>query len=260
MHQKERVTGQEKTFPEHYTLISFTDARGIITFANAELASVCGYSCEEMVGQPHNILRHPDMPRALFEDLWRALKNGRPWKGLIKNRCRDGDHYWVDAYVTPIVDDGRIVEYQSVRTAPTRQQIQRADRVYSKWRRERLPQGLQRESFPLALKLDLLLAFPFLGLYFAVPPLAMDHLGAWLSGAYLLSATAVTLALSPFDRLCAETRQINNNPVMQWIYTGSTGCSGTIEYGLATRQTQLRALSATGSRETTGNGHRRRRP
>ncbi|WP_250885562.1 PAS domain-containing protein [Shewanella jiangmenensis] len=110
------VTQKENDYPSDWILLSTTDTKSIIKYANPAFCKVAGYDLASMQGQPHNMVRHPDMPPQAFEDLWNTIKKGNPWKGLVKNRCANGDHYWVDAFVTPITHNGQIVEYQSVRT------------------------------------------------------------------------------------------------------------------------------------------------
>ncbi|WP_160330980.1 methyl-accepting chemotaxis protein [Marichromatium gracile] len=118
--------------------MSTTDLRGIITYANDAFVEVSGYTLDELVGRPHNIVRHPDMPADAFRDMWEKLKAGESWRGLVKNRCKDGRYYWVDAYVTPIFERGERVGYQSVRTCPAgRQLIERAEHLYARMRRGR---------------------------------------------------------------------------------------------------------------------------
>ena len=96
-------------------LVSTTDLSGVITYVNDDFVRISGFSREELMGQNHNIVRHPDMPKAAFADLWQKLKQGQAWRGAVKNRCKQGGYYWVDAYVTPIFENGRMVGYQSVR-------------------------------------------------------------------------------------------------------------------------------------------------
>ena len=102
------VTGRERDFPSAQRLISATDTRGLITYCNDEFVSVSGFEREQLLGQPHNIVRHPDMPEAVFEHMWSHLKAGKAWMGIVKNRCQNGDFYWVSAYVTPISENGRV--------------------------------------------------------------------------------------------------------------------------------------------------------
>ena len=98
------MAGSERKYPAHVRLISTTDLKGNITYANQEFCDVAGYSQEELLGQPHNIVRHPDLPAAAFADLWQNLNQDKPWIGMVKNRCKNGDYYWVDAYATPILE------------------------------------------------------------------------------------------------------------------------------------------------------------
>ncbi len=124
------VTQIEHDYPAEERLISETDLRGIITTANASFCAVAGYTAEELIGKPHNIVRHPDMPRAAFKDMWRTIQAGQRWVGIVKNRCKNGDHYWVKAFVSPVVVDGKIVGYRSVRRKPTREEIREAEELY----------------------------------------------------------------------------------------------------------------------------------
>lgn len=128
------VTQAERDYPENERLISETDLKGFITSANASFCAVAGYSHEELIGKRHNIVRHPDVPREVFADFWRTIRAGARWTGVIKNRCSNGDHYWVRAFVSPIVRDGKTVGYRSVRVKPTRQEIAEAERLYEKVR------------------------------------------------------------------------------------------------------------------------------
>ncbi len=124
------VTQKEVAFPDKAVLISRTDVKGITTYANDAFVALSGYSREELIGTSHNIVRHPDMPPSAFKWLWDTLKDGRPWSGTVKNRCKNGDHYWVRAIVAPVYEEGKVVGYSSVRRPPTREQIAAADALY----------------------------------------------------------------------------------------------------------------------------------
>ncbi len=126
---------EEVLYDKNAQLVSTTDLQGDITYANDEFCRIAGYSLEELIGQHHNIVRHPDMPKAAFADLWAKLKAGEAWRGMVKNRCKDGRYYWVDAYVTPLYQEGRHIGYQSVRGAPKPEYKQRAEFIYSKLNR-----------------------------------------------------------------------------------------------------------------------------
>lgn len=111
-------------------LISKTDKKGIITYANPAFIEISGYTAEELIGKPHNLIRHPDMPPAAFKDLWDTLHAGKPWMGVVKNRRKDGGFYWVFANVTPITENSEVTGYASVRIRPTRAQIAQAQALY----------------------------------------------------------------------------------------------------------------------------------
>ncbi len=124
------VSQKEVTFPANTVLISRTDCKGITTYANEAFVAISGYSREELLGKSHNIVRHPDMPPSAFKWLWDTLKDGRPWRGTVKNRCKNGDHYWVRAIVAPLYENGRVVGYSSVRREASRKQIAEAEALY----------------------------------------------------------------------------------------------------------------------------------
>ena len=124
------VTQMEYEFPEEFTLLSATDTKGRITYANAAFVQVSGFTYEELQHKAHNIVRHPDVPPEAFQDLWNTLKAGRSWTAVIKNRRKNGDHYWVRANATPIMRNGEPQGYVSVRTRPSREEINDAERVF----------------------------------------------------------------------------------------------------------------------------------
>ncbi|WP_042591542.1 PAS domain-containing protein, partial [Ralstonia solanacearum] len=125
------VTDTETTLAPSDYLISRTDPAGRIVFANPAFVRISGFTEAELLGAPHNVVRHPDMPEAAFADLWATLRSGRPWRGLVKNRRKDGGFYWVQANVTPVFQDGAIASYTSVRSMATPAQIARAGRAYT---------------------------------------------------------------------------------------------------------------------------------
>ncbi len=128
------VTHTELSFPAEQRLISATDERGNLTYCNDEFVAVSGFTREQLIGSPHNIVRHPDMPPEVFAHMWEHLKAGKNWMGIVKNRCRNGNHYWVSAYVSPIRQDGRVVGYESVRVRPDAAQVRRATALYARLR------------------------------------------------------------------------------------------------------------------------------
>ncbi|MBP8065636.1 MAG: PAS domain-containing protein, partial [Aeromonadaceae bacterium] len=155
MRNNQPITQQEKEFSADTRLVSMTDLQGDITFVNLDFLRISGFNEQELLGSHHNIVRHPDMPPAAFADLWRTIKAGKTWRGLVKNRCKNGDHYWVDAYVMPIVQDGETVGYQSVRSKPSRAQVTEAEQLYARMRKDpslTLPTKKGWQHVSLALK------------------------------------------------------------------------------------------------------------
>ena len=124
------VTQKETILNEGMTIVSTTDLQGNINYANQYFIEISGFSESELLGAPQNILRHPDMPAEAFADLWRTIQSGMPWTGMVKNRCKNGDYYWVLANITPVIENGRPVGYMSVRTKPTREQVDEAAALY----------------------------------------------------------------------------------------------------------------------------------
>jgi PAS domain S-box-containing protein len=109
MRQNLPITQREFPLPPGIAIVSRTDLKGRITYVNEAFVESSGFAVEELIGQPHNILRHPDMPVEAFADMWATLQSGRPWTALVKNRRKDGDHYWVVANATPLLEEGRVV-------------------------------------------------------------------------------------------------------------------------------------------------------
>lgn len=164
------VTGKEVPLKPGSSIISTTDLKGAITYVNRDFMEISGFTEQELIGKNHNVIRHPDMPPAAFEDLWATVKEGHPWRGLVKNRCKNGDHYWVEAFVTPVVEKGQVIGYQSVRNEPTRKQVEDAETLYKQLNSspgQKLPKKwrlgdvgiMKRIGIPMAL----VGSFPFLG-------------------------------------------------------------------------------------------------
>ncbi|WP_457746460.1 PAS domain-containing protein [Sulfurimonas sp.] len=123
----------EEYFFDDMVIISQTDLKGEIIYANRAFCEISGYQVSELVGQPHNIIRHPDMPRAAFEKMWDTIKGGQVWNGLVKNLRKDGRYYWVDTEILPVRDDDeRITGYIAARKAASRKDIQEAQETYNK--------------------------------------------------------------------------------------------------------------------------------
>ena len=152
------VTQIERPFPRGRYLVSKTDLKGAITYANDTFVDISGFSRDELIGTNHNLVRHPDMPPAAFGNLWDTVKAGRPWRGIVKNRCKNGDYYWVEALVVPVRRNNQTMGYMSVRVEPTRQQVTEAEALYRRLKESKaaLPGPTAWMRIPLATKLNAL--------------------------------------------------------------------------------------------------------
>ena len=236
------VTGRSVDFAPDANILSTTDLTSAITYANEDFINVSGYRREELIGTPHNLLRHPDMPAAAFAHMWKTLKSGRSWMGMVKNRCKNGDHYWVSAYATPVTRDGVTVEYQSVRTKPDARRVAAAERAYARLRagkRRRLPR------LGLGVKLTAWVATTSsvtwaLGLGLATYSLAWQLLA--LVAGCAVGAVGVKAILRPLAQLDQRARAIADNPLSQAIYTGREDECGQIEFALHMLEAQAGAV------------------
>ncbi|NGX92732.1 methyl-accepting chemotaxis protein [Proteus mirabilis] len=203
MRNNQPVTQREYPVAENATLMSTTDVNGNIIYANEDFVEVSGFSAQELMGQPHNIVRHPDIPADVFRDMWKTLKQGEVWTGIVKNRRKNGDHYWVRANVTPIIRQGKIQSFMSVRTAAKKEEVEQAAALYAAFNQGKYPSHtFSKGAFiykgwkswrswkqTLALKqrvrLLLLLPFPFilLSVWFA----GLNGWGLFIHTAILLS-------------------------------------------------------------------------
>lgn len=130
MHNKPPVTDRERDYGESLVLESITDRRGIILGVNDAFCQVSGYSRGELIGQDHHIVRHPDMPDVVFEDLWKTLQEGATWRGIVKNRCKNGDYYWADESIDAIYENGELCGYRARLVRPSSRQIDLAGGLY----------------------------------------------------------------------------------------------------------------------------------
>ncbi len=126
----------ETVVPEHELIISRTDLRGIITHANETFCHISGYKMEELIGKPHNIVRHPDMPRAVYKEMWQSLQSQKQWSGFVKNLRKDKGFYWVHAIVSGVYKDGELVEYKSLRTPVSFEDKLKYQRLYDSLRQK----------------------------------------------------------------------------------------------------------------------------
>ncbi|WP_415904033.1 methyl-accepting chemotaxis protein [Neptuniibacter sp. QD48_55] len=244
MKNNQPVNNTERKFSNDTPLISTTDLKGQITFVNDAFVDISGFTREELIGQSHNVVRHPDVPPPVFGDLWSKLKENKPWIGIVKNRCKDGSYYWVNAYVTPIVESGRTIGYQSVRTVPTSGQVSRANDVYSRLNNNSRRISMHDMSIQTKIIILLLLAvlIPMGAGYFTQwsPMLTM---GAGL-GAFILCAGLSYHWLGPLRYLQSRAKRMLDSKVLEEMYANSVSEVGSIYLGTMVDQARIRSANA----------------
>ncbi|OXX56181.1 chemotaxis protein [Vibrio sp. V12_P9A6T4] len=238
MRTNQPVTQKEVKFPPSYNLLSLTKPSSHITYASKEFCEVAGYSLEELINQPHNLVRHPDMPAEAFKDMWEHLKRGQSWMGIVKNRCKNGDHYWVDAFASPIVENGKTVEFQSVRLCPSREHITSAEKIYAQLKAGKIPRQLKLPRTRLWQRLAIALV-PIAGISFVADTL-LPGIGLVLM--LLLSMVAGYYLTRRLESLSAEARKIFDNPLMELVYNGHIDDISEIKLALKMRQSELNAV------------------
>ena len=196
------VTQRELKLPADATLLSTTDTQSRITYANGAFIQVSGFQREELMGQPHNLVRHPDMPPQAFADMWRTIKSGQPWTALVKNRRKDGDHYWVRANATAVRRNGELIGYMSVRTRASDRETAAAEKLYADMREGRM-RGFEIDRGLLvrkgwlrwlsAFKLMTLAPRVAIGLALALVPIVGAALAAAAAGGALIAVPAAAL-------------------------------------------------------------------
>ncbi|VAW81752.1 Methyl-accepting chemotaxis sensor/transducer protein [hydrothermal vent metagenome] len=239
------VTNHETDYPEDYNILSTTDLKGAISYCNGNFIRVSGFSREELTGRNHNIVRHPDMPPAAFADLWVTMKQKKPWMGVVKNRCKDGSYYWVDAYVTPIKEDGQVHEYQSVRTKPERSLVRRAEKIYRQLMKGQIPLALRLPRLSVGARLVAgfsIAVLPPLGALLASGAVSTSTVGGL--AALSLGATGATVwrIAGRLTEGARQARRIIDNPLMQLIYTDSTDEVGAMTLAMKMQASELRAV------------------
>jgi methyl-accepting chemotaxis protein len=231
---------QEYSYPDNYNLISITDPSSYIKYASPHFSEVAGYNYGDLEGLPHNAIRHSDMPKAAFKDLWQHIQSGRHWMGMVKNQRKGGGYYWVDAFASPIMSNGEIIEYQSVRTKPERIHVKRAEKVYAGLKKGRKPFHLflPRTRLWMRASLCILGAF-FLSYYmmtiYASPILALATMGG-------IACLSIYLLTRPLERLAKEARKDFDNPLMEFIYNGSVNDISEVALGMKMRKQYANAL------------------
>ncbi len=251
------VSGREYTFPDNVRIVTTTDVRSFVTYANPDFLEISGFAEAELIGQPHNVVRHPDMPPLAFADLWAAIRAGQSWMGMVKNRRKNGDHYWVDAFVTPILEDGQVVGYQSVRVCPEREHVASAEKVYAKLNKNA---GKNPGKNPAGGILPLLSYLPLKAKVIATS--LCCYLAA--AGVVTLLSSADTSAVSPllqlvlftvfssvsgivlarpWEQAAAKVRAIYDNPIARSVYTGRNDELGSLQLAIKVLQANLQTVT-----------------
>ncbi len=228
MRNNQPVTQIEKTLTENCILLSTTNLKGEIKYANEGFTNVSGYSFDELHKQPHNMVRHPDMPAVAFESLWERVKQGKPWVGIVKNRTKSGDHYWVNAYIAPVYENGKIHEYQSVRRKATKEQITRAEDIYQSVNAGKVPKALRKPvlSFTGRIYIWLLLSILMAGIFAQYSPiLAVIAVG-------IFAALGLKQILKPFKSLAVQASKVVDDPLATGVFTGRQDEIGRIGFAL----------------------------
>ncbi|WP_153111203.1 methyl-accepting chemotaxis protein [Propionivibrio limicola] len=255
------VTQNETPFPKGRYIVSRTDLKGITTYVNDTFVDVSGFLREELIGKNHNVVRHPDMPPEAFAWMWDTIKKGRPWRGTVKNRCKDGNHYWVDALVVPVLKNGAITGYMSVRTEPTRQMIGEADAFYKKLKdgQATLPKISFWKRVSLKWKLGgvvgVILALQLIGwgvTQFGAAAGISPEVANWIShtfGLVGISASAALLLMQRqllviLDRIVKRIENIAEGELTDAIPLTREDELGQLNDALITTQTHLKAMMA----------------
>ena len=279
MRVNEPVTQRDMGMNNETEIISTTNLKGILTSANDDFIRMSGFTWDELNGKNHNIIRHPDMPPEAYANLWETLKSGQPWMGIVKNRNKCGDHYWVDAFASAQYEDGQVIGYQSVRVKAKQEWIDRAETLYAKIMSKKTDSDKRRSTlsnvkltrFPLSFTTRVGLSVSGLFIILFTILAAAGQI-AWIpaligatAGAGVSYATVYTL-LSGLRKMAARSEKIANDALTRYIYTGRTDEIGQIEYALIFMNAKLRTaigrvkesssvLNQVASEIATGNMH-----
>lgn len=236
------VTQIEKNYPDSANILSTTDLKGKITYINEDFITISGFSEDELIGHNHNVVRHPDMPPAAFAMLWSTLKAGKSWMGMVKNRCKNGDYYWVDAFATPIEHNGVVSEYQSVRRKPKKAYVERAKAIYPALMAGKTP-AVMKQKISFRAKVIIAAILPLL--IAAIAAISTDNnvfeIVALVLG-LLGSMVAVYIQLLPLDEVVKQARTSINDPVAQYVYTGRADDLGQIQLALKALESETTGL------------------
>jgi aerotaxis receptor len=252
------VTQQEVHLQPGKPIVSKTDLKGSITYVNQSFVDISGFNREELIGKNHNLVRHPDMPPAAFAWLWDTVKSDMPWRGLVKNRCKNGDFYWVEAYVTPIKQNGITTGYMSVRNTPARDEVKACDELYKKIREgtATLPKrNFKINDISLYTRINIIFSIMFLMLggssvyYLTKADSMLDNFVAAIAGMGTLLVVVASLWLrSSIKKFMGKTSSALGN-IAEGNFIFSVGVDNRDEFGrtlneIESMRINLRAIIA----------------
>ncbi|MFT5593719.1 MAG: aerotaxis receptor [Oceanicoccus sp.] len=231
------ITNNERVVENNERIISSTNLKGQIEHVNQDFLKISGFTEEELIKSSHNIVRHPDMPEAAFKQAWDYLKRDKQWKGIVKNRCKNGDFYWVDAFITPVKNNGTVVGYESVRYKPKKESVARAEKVYKRLNKGKsaFPSKDKLRSLPLGQILSVLLGLTAVGItHFYTPLIALIPVAAL--------AFVQGKALRNLKLVLKKARTVTQDPLASFIYTGRHDDVGEILMAFEHMQSQIVTL------------------
>jgi aerotaxis receptor len=236
------ITNNEIILSSSATITSTTDTKGAVTYVNQDFLDISGFSADELMGKNHNIVRHPDMPSAAFADLWTTIKAGKPWMGLVKNRCKSGDYYWVDAFVTPAKKNGEIIGYESTRVKPIKILTDRAETLYKK-----ISAGKKLKLKSLGFMEKQILTGTVLQLFVFASLVGMGLLSLPVAGAAWVGISLSWAGISyyqmrDFKKLLKRSKNIVNNPITQLAYYGKVDDVSQIRLSIRVLAAKLRTV------------------
>lgn len=243
MRNNGHTSGREVQMSSSDEIVSSSNLRGDIEFCNDTFVRISGFSHDELINQPHNILRHPQMPPAAFGMLWTALKAGKPWMGVVKNRCKNGDHYWVDAYITPLRQNGQIYGYESVRVKAQPHLIKRAEAVYQRINQGKAPYSATEKIWSIYGGSTIVALVSLVLLLVATGLLGHLSSGSALVNlvvAAIIGGAAQVIQQGRIAQALQEARSTINDPFAAYIYTGRCDAMGEIELAQHAIKSRLR--------------------
>ena len=245
------ITGKNNDYAASQRIVSTTDTKGRITYVNDDFLEISGFDREELMGKAHNIVRHPDMPPAAYEDLWNTIKTGKPWMGIVKNRCKNGDHYWVDAFVTPMFENNEITGYQSVRIKPSEKHIYVAEKFYKQIMSGKSSILDKIKSIKLGLMGKMVLSgvvslMAGSSVYYLIT--ALTHLNQNLVfplsclAMFLIQYLLARTIAKPWIQAAKDAEEIINNDIAQKVYTQRQDELGKLQLAIHMQKSKLETV------------------